>query len=555
MKMRIVALTVILILVLAVSVVSAQGPAGNGSEGDSPADTAAQETDADPQSILAPTGPHPLDDHWGQWAAGFGKKGSKWTNNATLPSVYGVWGVIGRTNPGAFSAALRGENRGTGGNGIGVWGSQNGGGWGVYGAAPSGLGVYGSSSSGTGVYGYSASNVGVYGLSSSGWGAFFARTASSGTRPGLEGRTSSTSGSAVGVLGRVTPTNAGGYSAAVYGINSGTGGNGIGVRGYHGGSGWGVYGSTPSGLGVYGYSTTGTGVYAGSNSGRAGFFYRTAGSGTTPALEGRSSSTASYAVGVLGQVTPTNPGSNSTGVRGISAGTGGLGIGVWGSQAGSGWGVFGSVPSNTAGYAGYFSGRVYVSGALLKGGGGFKIDHPLDPANKYLYHSFVESPDMLNIYNGSVELDANGEALVEMPDWFEALNRDFQYQLTPIGAPGPDLYVAEEISNNAFKIAGGSEGLMVSWQVTGIRHDAFADANRLPVEEDKPQEELGSFLYPELFGESPDKSLTSRLQGGLTDQPVEELYPAPLVEQLQAEPDLAIDQLETPDQGLERQGQ
>ena len=40
---------------------------------------------------------------------------------------------------------------------------------------------------------------------------------------------------------------------------------------------------------------------------------------------------------------------------------------------------------------------------------------------------------MMNIYNGNVITDANGEAVVALPEWFEALNRDFRYQLTVIG--------------------------------------------------------------------------------------------------------------------------
>lgn len=66
--------------------------------------------------------------------------------------------------------------------------------------------------------------------------------------------------------------------------------------------------------------------------------------------------------------------------------------------------------TNGTGPAGRFNGDVTVTGNLAKGGGLFVIDHPLDPKNKYLYHSFVESPDMMNIYNGNVELDGKGEA-------------------------------------------------------------------------------------------------------------------------------------------------
>jgi hypothetical protein len=87
------------------------------------------------------------------------------------------------------------------------------------------------------------------------------------------------------------------------------------------------------------------------------------------------------------------------------------------------------------GLAALLEGNVTVTGTLHKGGGSFKIDHPLDPANKYLSHSFVESPDMKNIYDGVTVLDENGEAEITLPDWFSALNKDFSYQLTAIGAP------------------------------------------------------------------------------------------------------------------------
>src|SRR5215213_9216261 len=98
-------------------------------------------------------------------------------------------------------------------------------------------------------------------------------------------------------------------------------------------------------------------------------------------------------------------------------------------------------------YAAVLDGKVKITGNLEKAGGSFKIDHPLDPANKYLYHSFVESPDMKNVYDGVVVLDNKGEAEIELPDWFGALNKDFRYQLTAIGAPRPNLYIAEKISD------------------------------------------------------------------------------------------------------------
>jgi hypothetical protein len=91
--------------------------------------------------------------------------------------------------------------------------------------------------------------------------------------------------------------------------------------------------------------------------------------------------------------------------------------------------------------------------------------------------------------------------VVEMPGYFEALNRDFRYQLTPIGAPGPNLYIAEEIEANSFKIAGGSPGMKVSWMVTGVRQDPWANQNRIQVEEDKAPEAMGKYLNPEAYGQ------------------------------------------------------
>jgi len=175
---------------------------------------------------------------------------------------------------------------------------------------------------------------------------------------------------------------------------------------------------------------------------------------------------------------------------------------------GNNFGLISSGPT-----AGRFNGDVDITGTLTKGAGAFKIDHPLDPANKFLTHSFVESPDMMNIYNGIAVLDSEGEALIDLPNWFEALNRDFRYQLTSIGRPSPNLYIAQEVVGNRFKIAGGEAGGKVSWQVTGVRHDAYADAHRLVVEEYKPDEERGFYLHPELHGQPAEKSLSLKKLG------------------------------------------
>jgi hypothetical protein len=204
-------------------------------------------------------------------------------------------------------------------------------------------------------------------------------------------------------------------------------------------------------------------------------------------------------IGVQGEADSTT--GENIGVRGESKSEAGIGVyGVASETTGRNYGVKGESASPN-GLAGYFVGNVDITGNLTKGGGYFKIDHPIDPKNKYLYHSFVESPDMMNIYNGIVTLGEDGSAEVTLPDWFEALNREFRYQLTCIGGFAP-VYVAKKVSGNRFKIAGGNPGMEVSWQLTGVRKDAYAEMHRINVEEMKPIAERGSYLHPEAFGKS-----------------------------------------------------
>jgi hypothetical protein len=205
--------------------------------------------------------------------------------------------------------------------------------------------------------------------------------------------------------------------------------------------------------------------------------------------------------GVQGYVYPTGSYTYS-GVYGGATGGSGTNRGFYGSATGTGtnYGIYSSASGGATNYAGYFSGNVTVIGTLSKSAGSFTIDHPLDPENKTLNHSFVESPDMMNVYNGNIVLGSNGSAWVEMPEWFAALNRDFRYQLTCIGAFAP-VYVATEMDGNRFQIGGGTAGLKVSWQVTGIRQDAYANAHRIPVEELKATKDQGRYLNPEAFGQ------------------------------------------------------
>jgi len=202
--------------------------------------------------------------------------------------------------------------------------------------------------------------------------------------------------------------------------------------------------------------------------------------------------------GVRGTVNPTLSG-HFRGVSGLVSGGTGYNYGVYGSADGGAvnYGVYGTTPG--PGYAGYFSGATHVNGTFTATVKSFKIDHPLDPENKYLVHSCVESDEMMNIYNGNATLDARGEATVEMPDWFEALNQDFRYQLTCIGGFAP-VYVAETVRDGRFMIAGGEPGMVISWQVTGVRHDPIALASRMAVEQDKPANEVGKYMNPEVYG-------------------------------------------------------
>ncbi|MBK6978703.1 MAG: hypothetical protein IPH28_17740 [Cytophagaceae bacterium] len=165
---------------------------------------------------------------------------------------------------------------------------------------------------------------------------------------------------------------------------------------------------------------------------------------------------------------------------------------------GTKYAIYGDAGGGNNLYAGYFNGAVNVTGNISKGGGSFKIDHPSDPENKFLYHSFVESPDMKNIYDGVTITDDNGNATVELPSYFEDLNKDFRYQLTTIGSFSQAI-ISEEIVKNSFSIKTDKPNIKVSWQVTGIRHDAFAEQNRIITEVQKNSNEKGKFLHPEAF--------------------------------------------------------
>jgi hypothetical protein len=308
-----------------------------------------------------------------------------------------------------------------------------------------------------------------------------------------------------GVVGKSTGLS--GYG--VYGIADDTTGRGV-VGWAQGSYGFGVYGTATN----EGYSEN----YGGYFQAKGGLGRGVVGRATNPEGEnygGYFTAAGTDGRGVYGEASNNGDvrnyggyfkadGKEGRGVHGEAWGE--LGIGVFGIIEGDyGCGVYGSGFGPDR-YSGCFDGKVRVSGYLTKSGGGFKIDHPLEPDTKYLNHSFVESPDMMNIYNGNIILNNEGEAWVELPGWFEALNRDFRYQLTCIGGFA-QVYIAEKIADNRFKISGGKPEMEVSWQVTGIRQDPWANDNRPSVEEDKTEKEIGYYLHPESYGQYEEKGV------------------------------------------------
>ncbi|MGD9874622.1 MAG: beta strand repeat-containing protein [Kiritimatiellia bacterium] len=118
----------------------------------------------------------------------------------------------------------------------------------------------------------------------------------------------------------------------------------------------------------------------------------------------------------------------------------------------------------------------------------FTIDHPLDPENMVLRHFCLEGPEVLNVYSGNAVLDDAGEAVIKLPDYYDSLNKDPRYTLTPIGAQ-MDLYIKQEISDNQFMVAGGVPGGKISWEVKALRSDPalLEDIRRRPVEQPKSE--------------------------------------------------------------------
>jgi hypothetical protein len=384
----------------------------------------------------------------GAASAGAGAAASMVASTQPASATDGSALIVGESNSAKATTTITtkkgygfvGETSANGGIGVGGSDTSTDGGFGLYGSSANGSGIYGS------ITGDTTGQNAVQGVDDSSGGGF-----------GVQG----TSNNGVGVAGY---TSADGQYG-VEGIDQSSGGA------------FGVYGTSPKGYGIYGTSSTGYGVYGAATQGTGvyGFSAQPGSSGVKGQAAGGSG------VGVNGNA----DGEDGYGVQGIAAGTG------------DSYGVYASSVNS---YALYVDGTSDFTGAMSKPGGSFKIDHPVDPADKYLFHSFVESDDMKNVYDGTVILDGDGRATVELPEWFEALNRDFRYQLTALLGAAPELHVSALVADGRFSIAGGNAGQKVSWQVTGIRQDVWANSNRIPVEVDKPERDRGRYLHPELFG-------------------------------------------------------
>jgi hypothetical protein len=290
----------------------------------------------------------------------------------------------------------------------------------------------------------------------------------------------------------------------------------------------GVTGQGP-GFGMVGYTSSkitspGSGVLG----------WATANTGTAQGVQGFSQSP--NGIGVYGvDITSSN--------TGVATALGQAGIGVWGDTGSTNLGAVGVLGTADNAFAGYFSndspsglttlvadatlnsaanpfiakgangscsidstGSLHCTGTINGSAKSFRIDHPLDPENKYLVHASVESSEMKNIYDGVVTTDAQGEATVELPDWFEALNGDFRYQLTVIGQFAQAI-VARKIQDQQFTIRTSVPNVEVSWQVTGVRRDAWAKAHPLVVEELKEEKLRGTYIHPELYGAPKEKAI------------------------------------------------
>lgn len=142
------------------------------------------------------------------------------------------------------------------------------------------------------------------------------------------------------------------------------------------------------------------------------------------------------------------------------------------------------------------TGKVVVSGDFTAlGVKAFTMDHPTDPENKILMHAAAESNEVINFYSGNIVTDASGKAVVKLPDYFDALNKDPRYQLTVIGSFAQAI-ISKEVSNNQFEIATNQPNVKVSWEVKGVRNDARMQQHPFVDVIQKDANQKGKYIDP-----------------------------------------------------------
>ena len=312
----------------------------------------------------------------------------------------------------------------------------------------------------------------------------------------LMGYTTTATGTTRGVYGRVDSPNGDGVQAR----NAGAAGTGAAMR---------AYGVNNEGLNASTTSHTKAAIYADATA---------VATANTDDFTSRGVSGYAHGDGAIAFIFPV-PSAGVYGYQDYGGTSGGTTAGVWGeSTSDSGqalrainWGAgyalnAYSVSGDSANLVGnvVITGDLDVSGTVSKGGGSFRVDHPQDPANRYLVHSFVESPDMLNVYSGNATTNGTGVATVKLPSYFGLVNKDLRYQLTTIGSQA-HAWVKSEVKDGTFQVATDKPNTKVSWQVTAVRSDPWANANRIVVEADKPAREKGTYLHPELYGQPAEK--------------------------------------------------
>jgi hypothetical protein len=179
-------------------------------------------------------------------------------------------------------------------------------------------------------------------------------------------------------------------------------------------------------------------------------------------------------------------------------------IGVYGTSNDGFAGVYGFDDNSTA-LAIYADGDTGSNGTKS-----FIIDHPADPTNKFLKHFSIESNEVLNVYRGNVVLDGNGNATITLPDYFKLVNKNYSYQLTPVGSPAPGIFVAKEINNEGkFAISGGNPGQKISWYVYAERNDPYLQQHpeKRNTVVNKKGRFKGKYLRPELYGQPQSKKM------------------------------------------------